>query len=134
MAEQENVQAVQDIYAAFGRGDMPAVLEAMADDIEWVIQGPSDMPTAGTQRGKQAVLAWFGVLAENLEFQVFEPREFIAQGDKVVALVYLEETNRRTGRKVDQTAAMVWTFRDGKITRHQGFEDTAAIAAACRGE
>jgi uncharacterized protein len=89
---------------------------------------------AGTYNGKQAVLAWFGTLAENLEFQVFEPREFIAQGDKVVSLLYAEAVTRRNGRKIVNHEAHVWTFRDGNVVRIQFYQDTAAIVAAYRGE
>lgn len=32
---QKNVQIVQQIYASFGRGDIPAVLNGLADDIDW---------------------------------------------------------------------------------------------------
>jgi uncharacterized protein len=134
MLEQENIQRVKDGYAAFLRGDMPAVLEVLADDIEWVVSGPSDLPGAGTHSGKQAVHAWFGTLAENLEFQVFEPREFIAQGDKVVSLVYVEATVRRNGRKIINHEAHVWTLRDGKVARIQFYQDTATSVAAYRGE
>jgi ketosteroid isomerase-like protein len=134
MSEQENTQRVKDIYAAFGLGNLPALLDVLADDVEWVAPGPADVPTAGTYRGKQAVRAWFGTVAENLEFQVFEPREFIAQGDKVVVLIYAELTTRRTGRKVAINDAHFWAFRDGKVIRHEAFEDTAALAAAYRGE
>jgi uncharacterized protein len=87
MSEQANIQTAQNGYAAFGRGDIPAILELLSDDIEWVDPGPSEVPTAGTHQGKEAVLAWFVTLGENLDFQVFEPREFIAQGDKVVSIV-----------------------------------------------
>lgn len=80
------------------------------------------------------MLGWFGTLAENLDFQVFEPREFIAQGDKVVALVYAEATVRGNGRKAVNHEAHVWTFRDGKLSHFQIYLDTEAIAAAYRGD
>ncbi|MDB5058850.1 MAG: nuclear transport factor 2 family protein [Chloroflexi bacterium] len=133
MLEQENTQRVKDIYAAFGRGDMPTLLEALADDVEWVVAGPSDLPTSGMRRGKQAVQTWFGTLVENREFHVFEPQEFIAQGDKVVVLLQVEFTTRRSGRKVVMHEAHLWALRDGKFIRHESFEDTAAIADAYRG-
>ena len=73
---------------AFGRGDMAALAEVMADDIEWVDPGdPDDDPNAGTFKGKEAVLGWFGGLESTLDYTTFEPREFIAQNDKVVSLV-----------------------------------------------
>lgn len=30
-----NKQTVQNIYAAFGKGDMPAILDQLTDDIDW---------------------------------------------------------------------------------------------------
>jgi len=113
---------------------MPALLVALADDIEWVAPGPSDVPTAGTYRGKQAVQDWFGTLSENLELSVFEPREFIAQGDKVISLLYVEAARRHNGRKVVTHEAHAFTIRDGKVARFQIYQDTAAVAAAYRGE
>jgi len=133
MSEEANVQAAQAGYAAFGRGDMPAILEMLADDIEWVDPGPADvLPTAGTHRGKAAVGEFFRILSETEDFETFEPREFIAQGDKVVALIHAEATIRSTGKKMVQDEAHVWTFRDGKVARIQLYLDTAAMVAAYR--
>ncbi len=107
----------------------------MADDIEWVAPGnPNVDPSAGTYDGREAVLGWFGTLAENLDFQVFEPREFIAQGDKLVSLVYAEATVRSNVQKVVNHEAHVWTFRDGKVARFQNYQDTEEVAAAYRGD
>jgi uncharacterized protein len=112
---------------------VPALAELMADDIEWVDPGdPDENPLAGTYRGKEEVLGWFGKLAEQVDFSAFEPRDFIAQGDKVVSLVHAEATVRSTGRSMVQDEAHVWTFRDGKVARFQIYLDTAAAAAANR--
>ena len=131
MSADENTRLAQSAYEAFGRGDMTALAEVMADDIEWVSPGdPDEVPNAGTFKGKEAVLGWFGGLASTLDFTTFEPREFIAQNDKVVSLVYAEATVRDTGRAVVNHEAHVWTFRDGKLARFQIYLDTAAAAAA----
>jgi len=134
MSEQENTQTAKDAYAAFGRGDIPAVLEVMTDDIEWVFPGSPDVvPLAGTHTGKQAVGAWFGTLDANVEFQAFEPREFIAQGDKLVVLLHIENTVRSTGGKLAVDEAHLWTFRDGKVAGFRVYTDTEAGAAAFSG-
>ena len=110
---------------------MPALAELMSDDIEWVSPGdPDDDPNAGTFKGKGAVLGWFGGLGSTIDYATFEPREFIAQNDKVVSLVYAEQTVRNTGRAFVNHEAHVWTFRDGKLARFQIDYDTAAAAAA----
>ena len=47
----------------------------MADDIEWVVPGdPDDTPDAGTFKGKEAVLGWFGGLASSLDQKSRPPR------------------------------------------------------------
>ena len=53
MSAEENVQIAQAGYAAFGRGDLPAILELLTDDIEWIeLRAPPDVtPAAGTYRG-----------------------------------------------------------------------------------
>ena len=135
MSAEENTRLVQSAYEAFGRGDMAALAEVMADDIEWVDAGdPDDDPNAGTFKGKEAVLGWFGGLASTREYTTFEPRAFIAQNDKVVSLVYAEATVRDTGRVFVSDEAHVWTFRNGKLARVQIYLDTAAAAAAHRME
>ena len=135
MSADENTRLAQSGYEAFGRGDMAALAAMMADDIEWVSPGdPDHDPNAGTFKGKEAVLGWFSGLGSSLDFTTFEPREFIAQNDKVVSLVYAEATVRQTGRAFVNHEAHVWTFRDGKVARFQIYEDTAAAAAAYRVE
>jgi hypothetical protein len=135
VSAEENTRLAQGVYEAFGRGDMTALADAMADDIEWVNPGdPADDPNAGTFKGKEAVLGWFGGLASTVDFSTFEPREFIAENDKVVSLVYIEATARETGRDLVNHEAHVWTFRDGKVARFLIYRDTAAAAAAYRVE
>ena len=135
MSAEENTRLVQSAYEAFGQGDMATFAEVMADDIEWVDPGdPDDDPNAGTFKGKEAVLGWVGGLASTLDYTTFEPREFIAQNDKVVSLVHSEATVRDTGRAFVNPEAHVWTIRDGKLARFQSYHDTAAAAAAHRVE
>ena len=44
MGERTNADVVQQNYAAVGRGDIPALLELLTDDVEWTLQGPSVIP------------------------------------------------------------------------------------------
>jgi uncharacterized protein len=131
-SEQDNVQVVQQAYAAFGRGDIPAVLETLTDDVEWSVSGsPEVLPWAGQRRGREQVGQFFRALGGTLTHEAFEPREFIVQGDTVVVLG--TERVRASGRVVDTDWAMVFTIRDGKIARYRDYHDTAPIQAALRG-
>jgi ketosteroid isomerase-like protein len=131
VSAEENVQTAKEGYAAFGRGDVPAILELLTDDIEWIDPGPPDvLPAAGTHRGKEAVGGFFATLGGEVDFRKFEPHEFIAQGDHVVVLISSEATVKRTGRRVTDHLAHVWTFKGGKLARFETFQDTAALVAA----
>jgi ketosteroid isomerase-like protein len=131
MQETQNTKVVQDAYAAFGRGDIPGVIANLADDVVWngVYGAGPHVPTSGERRGKAAVAEFFGQVAANVNFSKFEPKEFVATGDKVVALGHYTATTP-TNRTFDSDFAMVFTLRDGKVTHFQEFADSAAINAA----
>ena len=130
MSDQTNVAVLQQGYEAFGRGDIPAVLELLTDDVEWTMQGPSVIPYAGTFRGREGVAEFFSLLDETIEFEQFEPRKFIGQGDTVVVLGYERDVVKVTGRGFEEEWAHVYTLRDGKIATGLFLEDTAALVDA----
>ncbi len=131
MQETQNTKVVQDAYAAFGRGDIKTLLASLADDVVWlgVYGAGPHVPTSGERRGKAAVEEFFGQVAANVNFSQFEPREFVASGDKVVALGHYTATTPAK-KSFDSDFAMVFTLRDGKVTRFQEFANSAAINAA----
>ena len=126
----QNVDVVQQGYEAFGRGDIPAVLELLTEDVEWTEQGPSVIPFAGTFRGREGIAECFTLLDETLEFEQFEPRKFVGQGDTVVVVGYERGLVKPTGRTFEHEWAHVYTLRDGKIATGLFLEDTAALVDA----
>jgi ketosteroid isomerase-like protein len=128
--DQSNSNIVQGTYEAIGRGDIPALLVLLADEVTWTLQGPSAIPFAGTRHGREGVAEFFTLIGETLDFQKFEPREFISQGESVVVLGYEHSIVKPTGRELRQEWAHVYTVRDGKIATFRAFEDSAALTAA----
>ena len=133
MKELENTEAVKQMYAAFGRGDKAALMEGFANDVEWQIGGPAAIPICGCRHGREQVAQFFTVLAETLETQQFEPRQFIAQDDMVVVLGHERQRARSTGRSYEGDWVQVFTLRDGKVVKYREHFDTAAALAAFRG-
>ncbi|HEX3487590.1 MAG TPA: nuclear transport factor 2 family protein, partial [Micropepsaceae bacterium] len=78
------VQTVKDFFAAIGRGDLQRLLVLCAEDIEWIIPGEG-WPLAGTYRGHAGLADLLQKASETLE-TFTEPREFVAQGDRVLAV------------------------------------------------
>ena len=127
---QENIGVVQAGYAAFGRGDIPGLLSLLDANVEWITPGTSDLPTAGTKRGPAQVADFFRTLNELVEFEAFEPKAFIADGDRVVVLgTDRFKVKGGSGRSVTEEWCHVFTIRSGKIVAFQEYIDTAAFAA-----
>lgn len=132
MQEQANVQSVSAMYAAFARHDISGILVHMDESIFFLIPGSPAVPLSGARRGLRQVRCFFEELDARCEFSSFEPRDFIAQGNHVVALVRYEGRDRTTGRAFSAASAMVWSFGNGKAIRFQEFTDTEALANAAR--
>ena len=127
MTAEQNIATVQKIYADFGRGDIPALLAALDENVEWIM--PGNLPESGTFRGRAGVATFFGHVARLWEFLSFEPREFIASGDTVVAIGHYAVRSAATRRETECDWVMVWKVREGKIARFQEYTDTHALAA-----
>lgn len=132
--QQENVEVVQQAYAAIGEGDLPGLLGVMTDDVEIRFPGPSEIPFAGTYRGHEGVGQFAKALVDNIDWDArqFELRALIAQDDQVVVLGSERLTARPTGNSWETDWAMAWTVRDGKVALLHEFHDTGTIAEAFR--
>ncbi len=134
MSTQDNMKkVVQEIYAAFVRGDIPFILNTLPDNVELHEPPGGEPPTKGTYYGRNGVGQFLQALAEAMEVRAFEPREFFAQGDIVVALGHYCFYVKKTGKSYETDWAMAWWFRDGKVVKIQVFKDSATEAAALRG-
>lgn len=130
MSEQQNTKVVQDAYAAFGRGDIESLINSLADDVEWIVPGEGLIPQAGTYRGKEELRGFFSKLPETIDFEKFEPRTFVAQGENVVALGSYSGKAQPGGAPFAAEWAMVFGLRGGQIARFREYTDTASIASA----
>jgi uncharacterized protein len=123
MAE-DSVDVVRGVYEAFGRGDVAAVLGAMADDVEW--HEAEGMPYGGVYRGGQAVAEnVFGPIIRDVPNFAVSPDEIIGSGNTVAVVVRYTGTGQATGKQLDLPVVHVWDVRDGKIARFRQFIDTA---------
>ncbi len=136
MSEQDNLQLIKQMYAAFGdqgdtAGGTPTTLDLMAGDGEWEFSGPAELlPWAGLRRGREETAQALATLDELVEFEQFTPCDFLAQGNKVVVLGDERGRVRATGRTFDNTWVHVITMQNSKIMHFRTYDDTAAVVAA----
>jgi len=107
MSEQSNLETVQRAYKAFVQGDLPALLNMLTDDVEFLPPAATKVPWAHPWRGRREVEQYFKTLAEALEFQAFEADEFIIGRDCVVVLGHERCLVRASGRVVEAKWAQV---------------------------
>jgi len=132
MSEASNTQIVKEAYSAFLRGDVNAILDALDDAVEWeAVKGTEGVaPHAGLRRGRAAVEAFFKQVNDSILFETFEPREFIAQEDMVVAIGRYVGTVKPTRRPFSSEWVMAFTIRDGKVVRFREWTDSAQLVRA----
>jgi ketosteroid isomerase-like protein len=113
-----NVESVIAIYDAFGRGDVPAILDQLADDVDWDQDAPGyGIPIYEPGVGKQHAQRFFEAVQE-LEFLRFEPMNFLSGGNQVAVPINVEVEVKSTGNTVEALEIHLWTFGDdGKVSR-----------------
>ncbi|MBI2684871.1 MAG: nuclear transport factor 2 family protein [Acidobacteria bacterium] len=122
-------ELVQALFSAFGRGDIAFILNHVAGSATWISPG-TGIPASGKYSGPAGAAQFFQNLAASEEITRFEPREFVAAGNNVIALGYEECTSRATGKKAATNWAMLFRVDGGKVTHWEAFYDTSAYAIA----
>ena len=130
MSEQDNTATVQEAYNNFKTGNIQALLDQMSGDVTWHLPEMEGVPLAGKRTGSDGVRNFFETLARDQDVLEFEPREFVAQGDKVVSLGHYKWRVKETGREFESDFVHVFTIRDGRIVAFREHFDTAVFAAA----
>jgi ketosteroid isomerase-like protein len=130
MSIENNIQTVKDFFAAIGCGDRARLLALVAEDIEWIIPG-KDWPLAGTYRGHAGLADLLETASKSMETST-EPREFVAQGDRVLVVGFARGKVKATNKRFEDDWVFAVTVQNGKLTRIREYVDTQALARAAR--
>jgi ketosteroid isomerase-like protein len=128
---------VRDIYTAFGRGDIPAIQDCLADDVRWEEWADNSAQRAGVpwlqaRQGKAGALAFFQAL-NAAHFHNFRVLSLMAGDHQVAAEVAVEFEVLATGRRCRDEEIHLWTFDDnGQVIRLRHYADTAKHIAAAQ--
>jgi ketosteroid isomerase-like protein len=128
-----NLATVQDIYDAFGKGDVPRILGHISEGVAWEHgAGASDIPWLQPRSGREGAAAFLSSLAD-LRFEQFQPKTFLESGNLVVVLLDVEATVVSTGRRISEEDQIhLWNFDDdGQVERFRHRVDTLQHQRAC---
>ena len=127
MGAAENKQLIQDVFAAWTKGDGGAFFNILADDVRWTVIGTS--PVSRTYTSKQAFLEG---ATKPLSAKLAGPiqptvRNIIAEGDNVV-LQWEGKATSKSGKPYNNNYCWVMKINNGKVTEGTAYIDTELVS------
>ena len=131
MSSPAPLAIVQELYAAFSRGDLPALISRLHAEVEWAANVDHSLPAARgvpcytPGRGHLFVGRYFQLILQGYEMHTFQPVAFLAGGTEVAVRLQVDFTIRSTGKRISTEVIHHWIVGpDGLVTRFRDFEDT----------
>jgi ketosteroid isomerase-like protein len=129
MSEQDNVEQIERIFEAFGRGDIPYIIDHLTEDVRWVSRLEPVVPWAGDYSGKANVPRFFEALGGSAEVTAHPVNQLVAQGDTVVATGEVSFRARDTGKSSSSRWVYIWKLRDDQVSSYEQFNDPGLAEA-----
>jgi hypothetical protein len=132
----DSLAIVQSIYEAFGKGDVPTILNALADDVRWEAWADNSAQKAGVpwlqpRHDKAGVLEFFKLLGAG-KVHEFRVLALMANGNQVAAEIVIDVELPNADRFRDEELHL-WTLNEaGQVVRLRHYVDTAKHMVAAR--
>ena len=135
MIVDKNVRLLREGYRLWNESKASSVahwMSMIADDVKWssLADGATGLEFSRACGSKKEVARYFEELGREWELLHYTVGEFIAQGDRVVAIGSCAWKNRRTGNVLETPKADIIRMKDSKIVEFFEFFDTAKAMAA----
>ena len=128
----DNVHIVQELYAAFARRDIAAILGMLSDDVEWCEPANPYNPAGGTRYGHKGFLDWIEIGRQSEDILVLEPRKMLVDDSSVAVAGFMRCRAIATGKMYESDFVHLVTLDSGKVVKFQEFFDTYKAGEAFR--
>ncbi|MGI9523938.1 MAG: nuclear transport factor 2 family protein [Hyphomicrobiaceae bacterium] len=133
--ENSNVSVLRELYQDWHDtkgGCVERVIAAMDENVELSSLANGLQGAEFTKRCSCSaeVRGYFKGLLDDWSMDHYKVHDFIADGNRVVAVCHTAWTNKHTGKKVETPKVDIWCFESGKIISLAEYYDTAALVAA----
>jgi len=116
---QENVEILERLIDALGRGDVDEVLSLVTEDVVWIAARSA---VEGAFHGHDGMRRFCSDNAESFDvFRLGTSEELRDLGDRVLAVGTLHIRGRGGGVETDFPVAGIATFDGGKLSRWEDF-------------
>jgi hypothetical protein len=133
-AKEKDVEIVQNLYAAFAKGDVPAVLQKFDPKIEWNEAENFPYADGNPYIGPQAVLdgVFMRLGAEWEYWNLTEQTYYEANSGEIIVTGRYKAKNKMTSKEINVQFVHIWTLNDGLVTNFQQYADTYQTVEAMK--
>jgi len=125
MTESSIRPIVEAFYRASAERDVERAMAFIADDVNWLVQGPVDLfAFFGQRHGKAAVLEGYREVGLRLDVTAYQVETLLVDGDRAAALIRLISVVRATDKVMSVRTSQFSRFRDGKIIEMRAILDS----------
>lgn len=130
VSEEKNIEIVNSLYRNFLQGNMEALLDTFAEDIDWNGQvnwpgGPNPLPYTGKRVKREELAKVFAQFMSTVQYQKpLAENQYVTNGDRVLVVGQDMRRVLATGEEVESRWSMLWTIQNGKVVRARIYEDT----------
>ncbi len=133
--ESSNVEILKRAYEEWAdkkAQDISCWTSIVADDarLTSLADGAAGLSFTRARSGRSDILEYLQGLTAEWEMLFYRIDEFIAEGDRVVALGATSWRNKQTGKVMVTPKVDIWRMKNGKIVHFSEFYDTARLMAA----
>ena len=126
--ELANNSLMLSVLTALKSGNLEPLFQALSPDVVWKATAPKEFfRFGGTHKGIAGMKEYTALLFSRYHFTRIAPKTVTAKGDQVWGIFDVEALHQPSGRYVQSDVSIRWTVKNGKITEHQGFFDTAGV-------
>ena len=133
MNEQECTKVAEQLYETFNNGDVEGFLNTFSEDATWNSPDMENVPLESTFSGRDNIGKFLTEIDEYEEFLKIEPKEYIAQGNRVVVLGELQVRSKLTDKQYNSGFVHIISVKDGKAVSFLEYFDNAAAGRAHSG-
>jgi len=132
-----HLPTIQALYAAFSRGDGPAFLDKISDDVRWEhwernFAQEQGVPYMQARRGKAGVGEFLASLAA-VDLKRMEVHDMLESKHQVAVTFSIEFVVKATGKTLRDEELHLWTLDDaGRVIALRHYVDTAKHLEANR--
>jgi ketosteroid isomerase-like protein len=124
----DNVEVIESLWEAFGRGDAERAASVFAPNAE--IISPERLPWGGVYEGPEGFVAFLEALRRGIAGLKSKPLKILGADDNHVVVVAQSTGRGASGARLEVRVVWLYELRDGAVTRAEAFTDTAAIVEA----